>query len=107
MGSGIYQPFLLQVRIALGLLWAVIVMGVITVGSRSEQSNHPVGLLLLGLGLAGPAVLALSALLRQDLWERLIDPEMDVRKARIHLRVLAVLGLVGIFMIWFALQRLL
>lgn len=107
MRLGIYQPFKLQVHLALWLLWAAIALGVIAAGSRSEEPNHPVGLLLLGLGLAGPGGLALLALLSRDLWERLADPEYDARKARIHFRGLVALGLVGIVMMGSALSRLL
>jgi asparagine N-glycosylation enzyme membrane subunit Stt3 len=107
MRFGIYQPFHLQIRIALWLLWAVITLGVIAAGSRSPQPNHPVGLLLLGLGLAGPAVLAMLTLLSQGFRERLIDPDSDVQTVRPHLHALVVLGLVGIVMIWSALERLL
>jgi hypothetical protein len=107
MRFGIYQPFHPQVRIALWFMWVVITLGVIAVGSRSPQPNHPMGLLLLGLGLAGPAVLALSALLSQESWKRLIDPDSDAEKARPHLHGLVGLGLVGIVMIGSALERLL
>ena len=103
---GIYQPFNLQVNLALWLLWAVIALGVIAVGSQSEQSNHPVGLLLLGLGLAGPGVLALLALLSEALWNRLVDPEYDADKARSHFRGLVALGLAGAVMVGFAVSRL-
>jgi hypothetical protein len=104
---GLYQPFNLQVRLVLWLLWAVIVLAVIGVGSRSPEPNHPVGLLLLGLGLVGPGALALLTLLSRDLWERLVDPEYDVQKARLHFHGLAGLGLVGLLLIGFALERLL
>ncbi len=104
---GIYQPFKLQIHLALWLLWAAIALGVILAGSRSEESNHPVGLLLLGLGLAGPGGLALLPLLSRALWDRLADPEYDERKARNHFRALVALGLIGAIMMGSALSRLL
>ena len=103
----IYQPFKLPVRITLWALWALIAVGVITIGSRSAEGNHPVGLLLLGSGLAGSGILALLALLSSAFWERLVEPELDVRNVRIHFYVLVGLGLLGAVMMGFALNRLL
>lgn len=102
----IYQPFKLPIRMTLWALWALIAVGVITVGSRSEEGNHPVGLLLLGSGLAASGILAMLALLNSALWERLVEPEVDARSARIHFYVLLALGLLGGVMIGFALNRL-
>lgn len=104
---GIYQPFKLQVHLALWLLWAAIALGVILTGSRSGESNPPAGLFLLGLGLAGPGGLALLPLLSRALWDRLTDPEYDERKARNHFRVLVAFGLIGMVMMGSALSRLL
>jgi hypothetical protein len=107
MRFGIFRPFNLQINVALLLLWVVIGAGVIAIGSRSGQHNPPGGLLLLGVGLAGPGVLSLMALLRPALWEHIVDPAYDAREARKHLIGLSVLGSAGIFMIWSALDRLL
>lgn len=106
MRIGLYQPFNLQVNLALWLMWAAVALGVIAVGGRSEEPNHPLGLLLLGLGLAGPGVLALLALLSEALWNRLADPGYDAARARTHFRGLVALGLVGMVMVGFAVSRL-
>ena len=102
----IYQPFRLPIRITLWAVWAIIAVGVITVGSRSAEGNHPLGLLLLGSGLAGSGILALLALLSSTFWERLVEPEFDARSARTHFYVLLGLGLLGAVMMGFALHRL-
>jgi hypothetical protein len=102
----LYQPFRLPVRLSLWLLWAAIALAVITVGSQSAVPNHPVGLLLLGLGLAVPGLLAVLALASPALWSRLIDPELDVRQARKHLCLIVGLGIAGAVMMGFALNRL-
>lgn len=102
----IYQPFKLPVRATLWAVWALIAVGVITVGSRSAEGNHPVGLLLLGSGLAASGILALLPLLSSSLWERLVEPEIDVRNTRIHFYVLLALGALGAVMMGFALDRL-
>jgi hypothetical protein len=102
----LYQPYRLQVRLSLWLVWAAIALGVITVGSRSPVPNHPGGLLLLGLGLAGPGALAGLTLASTALWSRLIDPEFDARAARIHLYWVVGLGVVGLVLMGFALNRL-
>jgi hypothetical protein len=107
MRFGIFRPFNLQINIALLVLWAIIGAGVIAIGSRSQEYNPPAGLLLLGVGLAGPGVLSLMALLRPALWEHIVDPAHDAREARKHLIGLSVLGLAGVFMVWSALERLL
>ncbi len=107
MRFGLFRPFNLRINVALLVLWVVIGAGVIAIGSRSQQQNPPGGLLLLGVGLAGPGVLSLMALLRPALWEQIVDPEYDARKARKHLIGLSVLGLAGVFMVWSALDRLL
>jgi hypothetical protein len=108
MRFGLYQPFNLTVRVVLWLVWAVIAVSVIIVGSRSPEPNHPVGLLLLGLGLFGPGVLALATLLNGSLWERLtdLDEEEDLGEARRKVWGLVGLGVVGLVMLYFALQRL-
>lgn len=107
MRFGLYQPFNLTVRVALALMWVVIVLLVLAVGSRSPEPNHPIGLLLLGLGLAGPGLLALATLLSKSLWDSLVDlEENDVRDAKIRINVLVGLGLVGFLMLWSALDRL-
>ncbi|HEX6902689.1 MAG TPA: hypothetical protein VF789_23425 [Thermoanaerobaculia bacterium] len=102
----IYQPFKLPVRITLWTLWALIAVGVITVGSRSPEPNHPLGLLLLGAGLAGSGVLAALALVSPALRERLVEPEFDARNARFHFYGLLALGVVGLVMVGFAVNRL-
>lgn len=107
MRFGLFRPFNLQINIALLLLWVVIGAGVIAIGSRSGQQNPPGGLLLLGVGLAGPGILSLMALLRPALWEQIVDPAYDAGKARKHLIGLCVLGLAGVCMVWSALDRLL
>jgi hypothetical protein len=111
MRFGLYQPFNLTVRVALMLMWVVIALSVIVIGSRSPEPNHPLGLLLLGLGLAGPGLLALMTLASRSLWDRLVDledlDEEDVRKAKSRIYVLIGLGVVGLVMLWFALTRLL
>jgi hypothetical protein len=108
MRFGLFQPFNLTVRLVLWLLWAAIALSVIAVGSRSPEPNHPVGLLLLGLGLLGPGVLAFLTLLSSSLWERLVvlEEEQDIRDAKIRINVLVGLGLVGFLMSWSALERL-
>ncbi|MFL6199146.1 MAG: hypothetical protein ACJ76J_08220 [Thermoanaerobaculia bacterium] len=107
MRLGLFRPFNLQINVALLLLWVLIGAGVIAIGSRSGQHNPPAGLLLLGVGLAGPGVLSAMALLSPALWAQIVDPGYDVRKARAHLAGLGVLGLAGVAMIWSAMDRLL
>ena len=107
MRLGLFKPFNLQIHVALLVLWVVIGAGVIFVGSRTEEYNPPAGLLLLGVGLAGPGILAAMALLRPSLWEHIVDPGQDVSQARKHLGGLCVLGLAGVFLVWSALDRLL
>jgi hypothetical protein len=104
--SKLFQPFRLPVRLSLWLAWALIAVSVIAVGSRSPVPNHPVGLLLLGLGLAVPGLLAVLTLASPAFWRRLIDPELEVRQARVHLYLLLGLGVAGAVMIGFALNRL-
>lgn len=106
MRPKLYQPYRLQVRLSLWLAWAMIALGVITVGSRSPVPNHPVGLLLLGLGLAGSGLLAVLTLAVPSLWSRLIDPEFEPRTARNHLYWVVGLGVVGLVMVGFAVNRL-
>ena len=108
MRFSLYQPFNLTVRTVLLVLWVVIALSVVAVGSRSPEPNHPLGLLLLGLGLFGPGLLAFLTLLSSSLWERLVDlqEELDIRGARIRLNALVGLGLVGFLMLWSALERL-
>jgi hypothetical protein len=108
MRFSLYQPFNLTVRTVLLVLWVVIALSVVAVGSRSPEPNHPVGLLLLGLGLFGPGLLAFLTLLSSSLWERLVDlqEELDIRGAKIRLNALVGLGLVGFLMLWSALERL-
>ena len=107
MRLGLFRPFNLQINVALLVLWVVIGAGVIFIGSRSQEHNPPGGLLLLGVGLLGPGVLSLLALLRPALWEQIVDPEYDAGKARVHLTGLCVLGLGGVLLVWSALHRLL
>ncbi len=102
----IYQPFKLPVRITLWALWALIAVGVITIGSRSPEPNHPMGLLLLGSGLAASGILAALALLSPALRERLVEPELDPRHARFHFYGLLVMGVVGLVMMGVAVGRL-
>ena len=107
MRPKLFQPFRLPVRLSIWLAWAVIALGVITVGSQSPEPNHPVGLLLLGLGLAGSGALAVLALASAALWGRLIDPAFEARTARAHLYWVVGLGAVGAVLMGFALNRLL
>jgi hypothetical protein len=107
MRLGIFRPFKPQINVALLVLWVVIGAGVIFLGSRSGQHNHPGGLLLLGVGLAGPGALALLALLSPALREQIVDPEYDAGRTRVHLTGLSALGLAGLFLIWSGLDRLL
>ena len=107
MRFGLFRPFNLQINVALLFLWVAIGAGVIAIGSRSAQHNPPGGLLLLGVGLLGPAALALMALLRPALWTQIVDPEYDADKARKHLIALSFLGLAGVAMVWSAMDRLL
>lgn len=102
----IYQPFKFPVRVTLWAVWALIAVGVITIGSRSPEPNHPLGLLLLGAGLASSGILAALALLSPALRERLVEPEFDARHARFHFYGLLVLGVVGLVMVGFAVNRL-
>ena len=106
MRSKLFQPFRLPVRLSLWLAWALIAVAVIVIGSRSLEPNHPLGLLLLGLGLAAPGLLAVLTLASPAFWNRLIEPGLDVRQARNHLYGIAALGVVGAVMIGFALSRL-
>ena len=103
----LFRPFTLQINVALLVLWVLIGAGVIAIGSRSGQHNPPGGLLLLGVGLLGPAILSLMALLRPALWAQIVDPTYDAEKARKHLIGLSMLGLAGVAMVWSALDRLL
>ncbi len=109
MRFGLFKPFNLTVRTVLCFAWVVIALSVIVVGSRNPEPNDPVGLLLLGMGLAGPGVLALLTLLSKPLWDRLVelDEELDIRQARGRLQGLVGLGVVGFVMMGFALDRLL
>ncbi len=107
MRPQLYQPFRLPVRLNILVFWAAIAVAMITTGSRSGETNPPFGLLLLGLGLAGPGVLALLALTSAALWARLVDPELDARRAKIHLSLIVGLGVAGAVMIGLALHRLL
>ena len=107
MRPKLYQPYRLQVRLSLWLAWAAIALGVITVGSRSLEPNPPAGLLLLGLGLAGSGLLAALTLASAALWDRLVDPAFDARRARIHLYWVVAFGVLGAVMMGFALNRLL
>ena len=103
----IYQPYRLTVRCFLWAVWVVIVLLVITIGSRSPVDNHPVGLLLLGIGLAGSGVLAVLTLVRPAVWQRLVEPGVDVREARNHFYGLIGLGVLGAVLISIAVGRLL
>jgi hypothetical protein len=103
----LFQPFRLPVRLSIWLAWAVIILGVITVGSRSPEPNHPVGRLLLGLGLSGTGLVAVLALVSTAVWNRLIEPAADRPQARAQLYWVAGLGVVGLVLIGSALQRLL
>jgi hypothetical protein len=107
MRLGLFRPFKTQINVALMFLWILIGAGVIFLGSRGGQHNHPGGLLLLGVGLAGPGALALMALLSPAFREQILDPEYDAGKSRVHLAGLSVLGLAGVYMMWSALGRLL
>lgn len=107
MRPKLFQPFRLPVRLSIWLFWAIIALAVITVGSRSPVPNHPVGLLLLGLGLAGSGLLAVLTLASTALWNRLIEPEMEARAARVNLYWVAGLGAAGLVMMGSALSRLL
>lgn len=108
VGPKIYQPYRLPVRMALWISWMAVAIGVITVGSRSPEPNHPVGLLLLGLGLAGSGILAGLTLLLPGVWKRLVEPDVDVREARIHFYWIFGLGApIGLVMVWSAVSRLL
>jgi len=102
----LYQPFRIRLRVSLWLAWAVIAVAVLTIGNRSSEPNPPLGLLLLGLGLAVPGMLAVLALASDTLWNRLLDPEPDLRMTRIHLYWLAGLGVLGAAMMGSALNRL-
>lgn len=108
MRFGLYQPFNLTVRISLLVLWVVIALLVIVIGNQSPEPNHPVGLLLLGLGLFGPGLLALLVLRSPALWDRLVEvgEEHDLQEARKRLLGIAGLGLIGVVMVGWALQRL-
>jgi hypothetical protein len=102
----IYQPFKLPIRFTLWAVWALIAVAVITIGSRSAEGNHPVGLLLLGGGLGVSGILALLPLLSAALWERLVEPEFDARNAKLHFYVLVGLGVLGGVMVAAAVNRL-
>lgn len=107
MRLGLFRPFNLPIQTALLLLWVAIGAGVIFVGSRTPEYNPPAGLLLLGVGLAGPGILAAMALLRPALWEHIVNSDQDVRATRNHLAGLSVLGLGGVALVGYALVRLL
>lgn len=106
MRPRLFQPYRLQVRLTLWMVWATLAVAIIWVGSQSPEPNHPVGLLLLGLGLAGSGALALLTLLSRFVWERLVDPDFDLREARTHFYWLLPLGLLGAVMIGSAVVRL-
>jgi hypothetical protein len=108
VGPKIYQPYRLPVRMTLWMAWMAVAIGVITIGSRSPEPNHPVGLLLLGLALAGSGLLAGLTLLLPGVWKSLVDPEFDAREARIHFYwLLGLCAPVGLVMVWSAVNRLL
>ncbi len=107
MRFGLFQAFVPSVRMALLGTWAIIAVSVIAIGSRSPESNHPVGLLLLGLGLAGPGIFALAVRLSATLWSQVIEEGQEERDVRNRLYALMGLGLTGCGMIWSALNRLL
>lgn len=106
MRFGIFQPYKLAVRLVLTGVWGFLGVAILAVGTTNPEPNHPFGLLLLGCGLASSGALAVLALLNSVFWERLIDPDAEARKARIHLRGLVVLGLAGAVMIAAAVVRL-
>ena len=106
MRPKLYQPFLLPVRRSLWLMWAVIAVLVLFIGSQNPEPNDPLGLLLLGFGLAGPGLLAVLGLASPAYWSRLIDPELDAGVVRTHLYLLAGLGVAGAVMMGVALHRL-
>jgi hypothetical protein len=108
MRFGLYRPFNLTVRSVLLVLWVVIALLVIVVGDRNPEPNPPIGLLLLGLGLFGPGLLALLTLRSPSLWDRLVElgEEQDLQEARKRLSGIAGLGLVGVVMLGWALERL-
>ena len=106
MRTRLFRPFRLPVRLSLWLAWAFIAVSVITIGSRSPIPNHPVGLLLLGIGLAAPGLLAVLTLASPAFWSRLIEPEIDAGQARNHLYGIVALGVAGAVMIGFALNRI-
>lgn len=107
MRPKLFQPFRLPVRLSIWLVWALLVLGVFMVGSQSPEPNHPVGLLLLGIGLAGSGLLALLTLTIPTLWQRLIDPEMEAKAARAHLYWVVGFGGVGLGLLGWGLSRLL
>ena len=107
MRLGLFRPFNLQIQTALLLLWVAIGAGVIFVGSRTPEYNPPAGLLLLGVGLAGPGLLAAMALLRPALWEHIVASDQDAGAAKKHLAGLCALGLAGVLLVWYAANRLL
>ena len=107
MRFGIFQPYRLIVRCYLWAAWVVVVLLVITIGSRSPVPNHPVGLLLLGLGCAGSGGLAALTLFSPAVWQRLIEADVDLREARTHLYGLVGLGVLGAVLISKAVGRLL
>ena len=94
----------LPIIIFLGL---AIALGVITIGNQSTAPNPPAGLLLLGLGLVAPGLLAALALASPALWDLLIDGEADAAPTRKHLYAFLAVGAAGLAMAGVALQRLL
>jgi hypothetical protein len=107
MRFGIFKPFRLTVRCFLWAAWVIIALLVITIGSHSPVPNHPVGLLLLGLGCAGSGALAALTLFSSAAWQRLVEPDVDLRDTRAHLYGLVGLGLLGAMLVSMALGRLL
>ena len=107
MPFGIFKPYRLIVRCYLWAAWAVVALLVMTIGGRSPVPNPPVGLLLLGLGCAGSGGLAALTLFSSAVWQRLAEPDVDLREARAHFYGLVGLGVLGAVLISMALGRLL
>lgn len=106
MRPRLFQPYKLTVRFTLWAVWAVVAVGVISVGLRNPMPNHPLGLLFLGSGLLISGLLALASLVSRAAWDFLVEPEYDVPAARQHFYFLLGLGVVGAVMLGFAVDRL-
>ena len=99
----IHQPYKLSVVCGLWALWGTIILAAMAIAGETSRTDHPLALLLLGLGLVGTGVLAGCALCSARIWERLVKPGISVTQARIDLSWRIGFGLIGIALVVIAL----